>query len=423
MTTTFSELVQLSASVVGTGTAKLSTKLRATVYGVGAVGAYGDGVTMGHISGGVTYSELYSRATGAGSNTATLGVTRSLQASVTGIATVRIGDGASTYLPAVASFGGDKLSGSVDVSFPAFIGGASDPLLIPNYSFSSGTLPALQTTVTGLSGSVGTVESFLYPLVGLAADYEYGGSYGRLPALTSRANDEQTAYGPSVRAYLFTTDTMMLSADREIEMADTMESTIAMVVAKELQALMASQFTSTLTMQGSAEYSLEMSDVMQYVASLAQQRVPLVWVVNTDGGANSTYTGWDFNSFAVWQGRNMAAGDDGIFELVGDTDDSTPIVSSILTGKSDLGTVQHKRMAYVYVGAKAAGGMSLTVHTDDGQVNTYDVPAAELMANVRAAIGKGLRSKYWQLELTNPDGSDFEIESLELVPDATIRRI
>jgi hypothetical protein len=125
----------------------------------------------------------------------------------------------------------------------------------------------------------------------------------------------------------------------------------------------------------------------------------------------------------VWNGKNYAAGDDGLFELTGDTDDGTPISASILTGKSDLGTVQLKRMAYVYVAASADGGLSMIVHTDDGQTNEYAVTARELMNGSRTGVGKGLRSRFWQVELTNTDGGDFEIESIELMPDATIRRI
>jgi hypothetical protein len=423
MSTTFSELVSFSATLSGVATFALSNELRSEASGEGTVGAGGVGLTFSFTSGGVLYSALRSELSGTGQATSNLAVQRSLAAELSGQGTFRIAEGADTYFPALEGFGGDKLAASSMGEFPAFTGESSDPLLVPTYSFALGVMPAFDGEANGLSGSVGTADVSLYPLVGFSADNEYGTSSGTMPAMRSRANDEQTAFGPSVRGYLFSDFVFALAVDLRVEMGDTLESNVAMALGREQSAVMSEQLASSLAMQGLGEYALVMSDILQYISSLAQQRVPLVWVVNTEGGANSTYTGWDFNSFATWQGKNFAAGDDGLYELVGDTDDSAPIISSILTGKSDLGTVQLKRMAHVYVGATAEGGLTLIVHTDDGQVNEYEVSARELLSNSRTAIGKGLRSKYWQYELTNPDGGDFELESLELVPDVLQRRI
>jgi hypothetical protein len=38
-------------------------------------------------------------------------------------------------------------------------------------------------------------------------------------------------------------------------------------------------------------------------------------------------------------------------------------------------------------------------------------------------VGQGLRSRYWQFELTNVDGGDFELDVLELYPLFLGRRV
>ena len=38
-------------------------------------------------------------------------------------------------------------------------------------------------------------------------------------------------------------------------------------------------------------------------------------------------------------------------------------------------------------------------------------------------VGQGLKSRYWQFELTNVDGGDFEIDQVELHPLILNRRV
>jgi hypothetical protein len=38
-------------------------------------------------------------------------------------------------------------------------------------------------------------------------------------------------------------------------------------------------------------------------------------------------------------------------------------------------------------------------------------------------IGKGLRSRYWQFELVNIDGADFDLDTIEFHPVLLTRRV
>lgn len=424
MTTTFADLVSLSASVTATTSVGYSTALRANVTAHGLVGGYGDGVvTLGYTSGGVGYQEFYGNVTASTSVTATLGVLRNLQANVTATASARVGDGAVYSLPALEALSADHIYGEASYSLPALETTATGPLPVPSYASAAFTLPALRTVSTALTGTVGEATIVLGPLASLSSNRSYGEASYSLPMLLSRADDEQTAFGIVMRNYIFQLVSLEANLDMLTSMTDGIETTDDIVVQRTMSAILAAMTTLTASQSVSGEFSGRMAEVMQLLDGLVREDVQLVWVYNTVNSANSVYTGWNFNSAVVWQGRPFAASSTGLYELTGNDDDGVPIVASVLTGKADLGIVQQKRMAYVYVGATADTGMDLIVYTDDGQINTYTISARELLTNTRTAIGKGLKSKYWQFELTNPDGSAFEIESMELVPDTLQRRI
>jgi hypothetical protein len=45
------------------------------------------------------------------------------------------------------------------------------------------------------------------------------------------------------------------------------------------------------------------------------------------------------------------------------------------------------------------------------------------MAEQRVDIGRGLRSNYWNFELMNREGADFEIDTIKFMPIVLERRI
>lgn len=424
MTTTFADLVQFSATAAGAGAAGISTDLYATGAAVGRVGPAGTGVTMGVTSGGVTYSALYTNSAGAGAVVAPLGVIRRLQATAAGVGAARQGVGVVSTLPALSGLASNRIYGGASVVLPALSGLSSDPLPVPNIASAAGVLPSMVGMATGLTGEVGSASVTLPALTALASDRPYGGVHlSRLPALLGLSNDAQTVLGLAAREYVFYRDTTLASLRMGTRIADQITTTDTVAIANVLSLLIAEAIETENSTVASSVYSVALSEIVSVLSAMIKSGDQIVWVTNAESGANWTYDSWSFASLVEWNGKYFGAGPTGLYELSGDTDDGEPIEASILTGKSDLGTVQHKRMPYVYVGASSDNGLQLLVHTDNGETNTYTVTAAELMGNSRTAIGKGLRSKYWQFEITNVDGGDFELESFEMRPDATIRRI
>lgn len=153
------------------------------------------------------------------------------------------------------------------------------------------------------------------------------------------------------------------------------------------------------------------------------------WVMNTDGERPlSEYQGFNFNSFAEIGGKYYGAADDGLYLLEGDDDAGTPIDASIKTMMIDFGSSQQKRVRSAYLGYTATGKLLLKVRAvDEGTLKEHWYEAQELTAQApreqMVRIGRGLRSRYWQFELVNLDGADFELDVLELHPVVLNRRV
>lgn len=152
-------------------------------------------------------------------------------------------------------------------------------------------------------------------------------------------------------------------------------------------------------------------------------------VMNTDSDMPiSTYDGYGFNSFAEVDGHYYGANDEGVFLLEGATDAGQPISASLSTMMLDFGSARQKRVQTAYIGYTASGALVLRVRSvTDGVLNEqwYDVKLlqADAPREQMVRFGRGARSRYWQFELVNVDGADFELDVLELHPIYLNRRV
>lgn len=147
------------------------------------------------------------------------------------------------------------------------------------------------------------------------------------------------------------------------------------------------------------------------------------WILNPNLAASTGLTGFAFNSFVKHKGKYYGIGDGGIYELGGPNDNGVNIDAFVGLPKLDFGTERQKRIPYAYIGATSGGQMVLRVLVS-GTVYTYIARNATTeMAEQRVDIGRGLRSTYWQFELINEAGSDFELDTIKFMPVVLERRI
>lgn len=161
--------------------------------------------------------------------------------------------------------------------------------------------------------------------------------------------------------------------------------------------------------------------------STAQQTVTQLGgiVMHTEKQAFTTYTNYPFNSFARFNGVYLAAGDGGVFALSGATDDGAFIDAAARVGITDFGSSRLKKVDRMYVGYRADGDMVLRVITDEINVRDYALKATGKtgMHGNHVRIGKGIQARYFQFELQNKNGSDFELNVMEVKPTVLRRRV
>jgi len=137
------------------------------------------------------------------------------------------------------------------------------------------------------------------------------------------------------------------------------------------------------------------------------------FVLNTETGALSQYTNFDFNSFCIFNGHNLAACSTGIYLLEGDNDDGTDIDASFSPGINDFENAQVKRMLNAYVPFKGDGQLYLKVTSDDGIQHEYILESVgERTRTVKTKIGKGKKGRWFETEIANIGGTDFEIQEM-----------
>lgn len=145
------------------------------------------------------------------------------------------------------------------------------------------------------------------------------------------------------------------------------------------------------------------------------------WVVNARTGVVTEYDNFEFNSFALLGPAYIGASSEGLFELLGDTDDGTAIVPRIKSGFMKFGAMKLSSIRSAYIGIRGDGDFVLRITTGDGK--TYDYAAKpQNMRTTRVRMGKGLRASYFAFELVG-DGADFDLDAIEFVPLVNKRRV
>jgi len=160
----------------------------------------------------------------------------------------------------------------------------------------------------------------------------------------------------------------------------------------------------------------------------ASQGVPntfFVGVMNARSKGVTEYSNHNFNSFARIGTRWYAAGPGGLYLLGGEDDHGTPIAWLVRTGQMDGKDPGLKRLPEVLLGLRSSGKIRVRVYPDDVVHYDYILPAVktDTIHQHRVKVGKGMRSRYYSVELQGVDGSDLELDSMQVNMTETGRRL
>lgn len=184
------------------------------------------------------------------------------------------------------------------------------------------------------------------------------------------------------------------------------------------------EFTETAL--GSLVISDTITDTIEYAASVAIQQVLQLgivdelsfsisveldgelwecWVLNTNAFHASVYSGYDFNSYCVYNGVAYGCKSDGIYKLTGSTDNGSAFHSGVVFPETRFGSMRNKRFRRAYFGLSGTSP-SLKVEDETYGSVTYSI------TNSHANINRTQKGKAWTLKLQDFDDVDF----IELVP-------
>jgi hypothetical protein len=153
----------------------------------------------------------------------------------------------------------------------------------------------------------------------------------------------------------------------------------------------------------------------------------LTWkafVVNTRNSAVSEYVRYNFHSFALHNGVYYGANDNGVFTLDNNYDDGFLIKALARLAVTDFNSEFQKRVPRMYLGIRNDGTMILKTITNENVVRWYEMKQnQDGIAKSRVKGTKGVKSAYWQFELANITGDDFDVRAMELMPIVLSRRI
>jgi hypothetical protein len=146
------------------------------------------------------------------------------------------------------------------------------------------------------------------------------------------------------------------------------------------------------------------------------------WVANVRTFAHSRYDGYAFDSLSLIDGVTLATGG-GVYKSGTDV-----VYASIKLGKEDYKSAELKRMSDLYLSQATSEPLEVAVTTNYRGAEREDVYQADNRVNEsvstnRVRVGKGLNSRYWQFEVRNPSGGEFELYNVRADVAVSPRRV
>lgn len=331
-------------------------------------------------------------------------------------------------LSALQGLASDRPYGEGRAALLPFITDGEGGLASPSYAVANGIFSLFSANGGVASGEIMGGDHVLQPLIGMASDRPYAAGTGELLPLRGigRVMFPLEAQEVSVLDFMIAGSSVAAFT----ELSAVVNSTGHVTGLMSLSALVNADATSVG--QATTEFALQALLSANAVTSVTANSVQSfgaeggsVWVVNAESGGSSRYEQYEFNSFAKIDGKYYGARADGIYLLEGDTDAGAPINASINFGRKNFGgtATQLMRLENCYLGMSSTGRMVLRV-TADGKTFDYVARRASAdMATQRVDIGRGLRANFFEFELYNQNGDDFDLNSIEFAAVVLSRRI
>lgn len=134
---------------------------------------------------------------------------------------------------------------------------------------------------------------------------------------------------------------------------------------------------------------------------------------NLIGKQTSQLKGLVFESMGEIQGNTFLANKNGLFSLMGATDNGTNVLSTVRLAKTDFGIQNEKRLYALYIWMQIGKPLTVEVQSDESlckiEVQSLDVTK---IVRYRVRIPRTAKGRYFTISFTSPSGA-FVLESID----------
>lgn len=153
--------------------------------------------------------------------------------------------------------------------------------------------------------------------------------------------------------------------------------------------------------------------------------VSFCYVMNMKNFGLTCYAGFQADSIAVFNNKLIRADATGIWEQSAELDGTAYIDCAAKTGLSDLGDASKKRLPEIALDIRCDEQTRVLVSTDQGDEYTYRIERFNEggMHQNRVKPGKGLKAKYFAIEVRNYRGDDLQLNAIRPMPFGIQRKV
>ena len=147
-------------------------------------------------------------------------------------------------------------------------------------------------------------------------------------------------------------------------------------------------------------------------------------LLNTHNFAASQFFNHSANSAATFGGKLLFATAEGLYESGGDNDGyvdvagvptPVPIDAHIVLPIANFGYQGQKSPRSMLLGGRFDGQMQVSITDENGVTQDYVSPEMEDADGTKIALRTDQRSRYFTTKISNVGGSNFSIESADLI--------
>jgi len=151
--------------------------------------------------------------------------------------------------------------------------------------------------------------------------------------------------------------------------------------------------------------------------SVVAQNNLVAYSMNIKTAETTTYSNFAFKFIIRLGHEYYGVKADGLYQLGGLTDDGTNIDARFKTAETDFGSTQLKRVPFVYLDSDTDTTISSIA---DGVANTAIASAHN---GRRTHLARGPKGRFWQMEVSNVNGSELKVGALEMMADVLSRKV